>query len=453
MKRTVIMCLAVVLLFMSCSVPHDQDEIPDTLSVTSENTQEFPNSEPSSENGALLPESNEDLFSMLLEAWQDGDVSEYYKYVSSELSSFVEKNEFVHIFNDLTNIYGEIQSIEKSGKKPESGFDVFSFKTVFENAYAEMTVSIIDLKISGITNDVRITNTFEKKYENGITERYFVLKSNDYDLNAVYTFSDKGVSPAVLLLPGSGPADINETVGLLKPFGDMAIDLAADGINSLRVEKRTYRYADRFTSQDGLKEEYYDDFTIAYDWLKSQKETQNIYLLGHSLGGQITVELSKMFEVDGLILWNSSPRHLSEIAADQYISADKGNESIYRQYENEAKSATTVGAKGLYYYGLSDYYWASYNEIDTLGTLKTINCPCLIINSRADIQSFPKDIDLWQKALENNDNISIHVFDDQSHFGYVVDASDPSAYYRKNDLPDELISIISGFIINDSNQN
>lgn len=444
MKRTLVICFALFLTLASCSASHDHGEIsytpPSSDSAAIESSGE--------NTGIPLPQSNEVLFSELLKAWRSGNVEDYYEYVSSDFSALVGKTEFGDIFSDFTEIYGEIKDFEKAAVKKEAELDVFSFKVKFENAVAEMTVSIKNLKISGITNDVRITNTFDKKYEGGITERYFVLESGEYSLNAVYTFSDRGSSPAALLIPGSGPSDIDETVGFLKPFRDLAVELAGNGVNSLRVEKRTNRYAEKFTPKDGLNEEYYEDLTAAYNWLKSQKETREMFLIGHSLGGQIAVELSKTCDASGLILWNSSLRHLAEIAADQYILTDKANEAVYRKYENAAKSAVTDTSDGFYYFGASDYYWSSYNEIDTLKTLENSTIPYLVINSKADLQTFPKDIKLWQSALGHRDNMTAHVFDDQSHWGYKIDLADSSAYYRKAVLPDELISIIVGFIRN-----
>ena len=440
MKRILMICLALLLFFVSCSAPYDHGETSD-LSLSSDSVYDTSSVETSDESGTQLPGSSEELISALLDAWRSGNVEDYYEYVSSDFSSLVGKNEFIDIFDGLTEIYGDIKVFDTNGKKEEAGFDIFSFKAVFDNAFAEMTVSIKDLEISGIANDIRITDTFDKNYEGGITERYFLLQSGECSLNAVYTFSDRGKSPSVLLIPGSGPSDFNESVGRLKPFNDLALDLAGKGVNSLRVEKRTNRYGEKFTQKDGLNEEYYEDFISAYNWLTSQNETQQVFLIGHSLGGQIAVELSKRCDVDGLILWNSSPRHLAEIAADQYISADKANEALYRRYESAAKAAVADTSKGYYYFGASDYYWASYNEIDTIKTLENSSLPCLVINSKADLQSFPADIDLWQSTLGYKEKMIFHVFDDQSHFGYQVDLNDPSAYYRKAILPDELISI------------
>ncbi len=173
-----------------------------------------------------------------------------------------------------------------------------------------------------ITNET--TNIPNKDIPQGsIEEKHFVLESNGYKLNAVYTYIDDGnAHPAVLLIAGSGPSDYDETLGTLKPFKDIANGLAKEGINSLRVDKRTFSYAANFDIKCGIEEEYLDDCNTAIEYLKSQN-ISGLYLLGHSLGGQITTELAASIEgIDGMILFNSSARHLADIACDQYSVLD-----------------------------------------------------------------------------------------------------------------------------------
>lgn len=283
--------------------------------------------------------------------------------------------------------------------------------------------------------------------QNSIEEKHFVLESNGYKLNAVYTYINDGKAhPAVLLIAGSGPSDYDETIGVLKPFQDIARGLAKEGINSLRVEKRTFGYADKFDIKCGIEEEYLDDCNAAIEYLKTQN-ISGLYLLGHSLGGQIATELAKnTADIDGMILFNSSARHLADIACDQYSAADPVNKESYITYADAAKNATASSAKGYYYYGASDYYWASYNQIDTAKNISDANIKTLIINSKLDKQSFAEDLGLWVTLFSNSANVSMCVYDDISHFGYKIDMSDSSSIYTRVDFPSEVISDFANFI-------
>ena len=286
--------------------------------------------------------------------------------------------------------------------------------------------------------------------QGSIEEKHFVLESNGYKLNAVYTYINDGKShPAVLLIAGSGPSDYDETLGTLKPFKDIANGLAKEGINSLRVDKRTFSYAANFDIKCGIEEEYLDDCNAAIEYLKSQN-ISSLYLLGHSLGGQIATELAASIEsIDGMILFNSSARHLADIACDQYSAADPVNIESYITYAEAAKNATASSAKGYYYYSASDYYWVSYNQIDVAKNISNANIKTLIINSKFDKQSFDEDLNLWPTLFSDSANVSICVYDDISHFGYKIDTTDPSSIYTQVDFPNEVISVFTDFIKGD----
>ena len=286
--------------------------------------------------------------------------------------------------------------------------------------------------------------------QSSIEEKHFVLESNGYKLNAVYTYINDGKAhPAVLLIAGSGPSDYDETIGVLKPFEDIAQGLAQEGINSLRVDKRTLGYAAEFDIKCGIEEEYLDDCNAAIEYLKSQN-ISGLYLLGHSLGGQIATELAaNTADIDGMILFNSSARHLADIACDQYSAIDPANKSSYIAYADAAKKITASEAKGYYYYSASDYYWASYNNIDIAQNISEANIKTLIINSKFDKQSFDEDLDMWATLFSNSANISICVYDDISHIGYKIDTTDPSSIYTQVDFPSEVISTFANFIKED----
>lgn len=285
-------------------------------------------------------------------------------------------------------------------------------------------------------------NMPESVRENVTVER-FVLTSNGFDLNAVYTDAGEG-SPAVLLIAGSGPCDEDETIGLLKPFADIADGLATQGISSLRVEKRTCRYALSFDAEDGIEEEYLEDCRAAIDWLKEKSDS--IYLLGHSLGGQIAPVLaSEDKDIKGIILWNSTLRHLADVAKDQLSALDSKNADDYKKYAEAAKIANKSNAKGYYYFGTNDFYWASYNDLDIVGSISSTDIPTLVINSNSDSQLFETDISLWEETFGNAENVTLKLYDKPSHIGYETDFSDQSQYFKAQSFPQELIDDFAEF--------
>src|SRR3989475_4758644 len=82
-----------------------------------------------------------------------------------------------------------------------------------------------------------------------------------------------GPFAAVLLVPGSGRSDRDETIPPNKPFRDLAWGLASQGIAALRYEKRTNVYAAQLESERDtltVKEEVIDDaleaVALLRDW-------------------------------------------------------------------------------------------------------------------------------------------------------------------------------------------
>ncbi|KLU58747.1 hypothetical protein CEB3_c47640 [Peptococcaceae bacterium CEB3] len=77
-----------------------------------------------------------------------------------------------------------------------------------------------------------------------MNEKIIVGGGMKYPLNGILSLPDNCCSkvPAVVLVHGSGPADMDESIGANKPFRDIAEALSAKGIAVLRYDKRTKIY-------------------------------------------------------------------------------------------------------------------------------------------------------------------------------------------------------------------
>ncbi len=432
--KSFICALLLLSLLTSCSTATKKDtdtsQASDALQ-TSANDTTAERSEPPKDNG--------EMFDFVMDKWKSGDAEELYEYLSDEMTSLLDKDALAQIFIDMTDTFGEVESVDKPEISASDGIDIYSSTVHLKNADVSIQLSLNDTKIYGIIQNVRFTSEFDVQ-QNNATEHYFLLNG----LNAVYTRAGDGNSPAVLLISGSGPCDYNETVGMLTPMRDIALSLAEHGISSLRLEKRTLRFSDDFKATDGLEQEYFEDCRAALAYLKDLETTDSIYLLGHSLGGQIAAALAaEDSSVDGMILLMSSARSLADIACDQYAAIYPDRAEEFAQYRDAAKAQTVGAAQGKYYYfGTTDAYWASYNAIDTVQNIRSASIPTKIINSTYDTQTFPVDISLWQDEFGSDSNISLTVFDDISHFGYKIDVNNTAQLYKNTELPAELIDSI-----------
>lgn len=97
-----------------------------------------------------------------------------------------------------------------------------------------------------------------------------------------------GPFAVVVLVAGSGPHDGDETIGPNKPFRDIAQGLAAEGIASLRYDKRTLAYAAQMAARSDvtIDDEVTDDALAAARLASTQAgiDPRRVFVLGHSLG-------------------------------------------------------------------------------------------------------------------------------------------------------------------------
>ena len=207
-----------------------------------------------------------------------------------------------------------------------------------------------------------------------ICERTTVGAGTEYPLNGMLTFPDSLSKPvpAVVLVHGSGPSDMDETVMKLTPFKDLAQGLAERGIASLRYDKRSFAHARKMAKADvTVKEETIDDALLAADVLKNEPHINRdrVFLLGHSMGAMLAPRIdAEGADVKGLILMAGTPYRLEEVVLRQLKQANGSNpllnwfvgqeyrvmakkfSGLYRMSDDEAKKKKFAGNLSLYYF-------------------------------------------------------------------------------------------------------
>ena len=136
----------------------------------------------------------------------------------------------------------------------------------------------------------------------------------------------EGPFPVVVLIHGSGPNDRDETVGMLKPFRDLAEGLAEKGIAVYRFDKRSKVYGRELAddTQATLMDESIEDAVAAVQLMAGQDaiDASRIFVLGHSLGGCAIPAIDRELKTAetkaaGYILMAASPRKLWELMKEQ----------------------------------------------------------------------------------------------------------------------------------------
>ncbi|MFA6945780.1 MAG: dienelactone hydrolase, partial [Pedobacter sp.] len=129
------------------------------------------------------------------------------------------------------------------------------------------------------------------------SETEISIKFAEGQMAGIFTSPKNTVNfPVVIMVHGSGPSDMDETVGPNKPFKDLAAGLAAKGIGSIRYVKRSMVYPRAFNSSFTVKEEVTEDAltAIALAGTLPGVNKSQIYLLGHSLGGMLAPRIAAL---------------------------------------------------------------------------------------------------------------------------------------------------------------
>ncbi|MBR3109414.1 MAG: alpha/beta fold hydrolase [Clostridia bacterium] len=278
--------------------------------------------------------------------------------------------------------------------------------------------------------------------------------------------------PAVVLLHGSGPADMDEAVGNTKMFRDLAHGFAQKGIASLRYYKRTYVYGNEYSAEEiklfTVREESINDAVTAAQILRTDPriDPERIYLVGHSMGAMLAPRIAQenpgLFA--GIILLSGTPKTLADIVLSQnqaLVDAMSPLEKIVgnmqmaalRQSWKDVLKGSAEEAKGKTVFGQPAYYFWEMAQYDTAEILKTLDIPVLIINGGADFQVIDADgIDAW-RAAELPENVQLSYYPSLNHLLMNPDAPDSMRGTTKEyDIPchvsEEVIDEVAAFILN-----
>ena len=87
-----------------------------------------------------------------------------------------------------------------------------------------------------------------------LTEKIVIGENTKYPLQGLLTLPEDLTAPvpAVVFVHGSGASNMDEKVGKLTPFRDLAEGLAARGIASVRYDKRSFAHGLKMVTDKSL---------------------------------------------------------------------------------------------------------------------------------------------------------------------------------------------------------
>jgi dienelactone hydrolase len=270
-------------------------------------------------------------------------------------------------------------------------------------------------------------------------ENIIVGSGTKWPLNGILSLPGESFSapfPALVLVHGSGPQDMNEKVLGATPFKDIAETLSASGIAVLRYNKRTYTYRKEIKKEMrhnfvlSVKEETIEDAVLAGALLKSDPRInkEKIFILGHSLGAMLAPRIdADGGDFAGMILMAGSLRRLEYITMDQIEWIIAGLNPLLRRIAAKqmkglaAKianlpSMTEEESKNHKMLGSPAYYFKEMAAHPTGDYLAKTDKPILILQGEADFQmNMSDDFGGYQRLLENKQNVTFKSYPNLTH--------------------------------------
>ena len=281
------------------------------------------------------------------------------------------------------------------------------------------------------------------------------------ELPGILTLPEQdGPFPAVVLVHGSGPQDMDETLLENKPFRDLAHGLADRGIAVYRYDKRTLTYAAELQGEEELTlyGETVEDAVSAAALLMEREEIDpdRVFVLGHSLGGQAIPLIAGELEsagtpAAGFIFLAAPARKMPVILREQadfifsLSPAAEGKQSMYEQLDRLDDAASLPAGEPVF--GAYPAYWRFLEEYDQVAEAEKITAPCLVLQGGEDYQVSMEDYSLWQEAFGSNELWSFHTYPGLTHIfteGRREDAQ--AAYLGENSVDEQVIEDIADFI-------
>ena len=269
-----------------------------------------------------------------------------------------------------------------------------------------------------------------------IQEKIILGQNTRYPLKGMLTLPDgDGPFPALVLVHGSGSSNMDEKVGKLTPFKDIALGLAERGIASVRYDKRSYTHGLKMILDKKhpltVWEEVIEDALLAARLLRSHSriDPNRVFLAGHSMGGMLAPRIEcEGGDFAGLVLLAGSPRRLEEILLDQTAEMaasmpgltgkilkkqlhtyQKTFEGLYELTDAEARAKKFGGGTTL-------YYFKEMGLPTVADWLEKTKKPMLILQGEKDVQvKVHVDFAQYKALLGSRENVTFKLYPGLNH--------------------------------------
>ncbi|MGD6894623.1 alpha/beta fold hydrolase [Bacillus infantis] len=403
---------------------------------------------------------------------------ETFPMLSSQLQKYVTKELLPYFWSGLTAPLGKVQKSEFKRLEEDGVHTKAIFMMTAENGAYELILrmngegKVDEFFFDPVMPGVSFTEPDYHHPEN-YSEKQLVIGEGEFALPGVLTVpKGKGPFPAVVLVHGSGSNDRDEKAYSYKPFRDIAVGLANEGIAVLRYDKRTrvHPLKSSLTPGFSIQEETVEDANLAVERLLAEKEIDHdqIFVLGHSQGGYalpLILENDKQDKIKGaigvagpagkfqdLLLWQMEEavkRAEKMNAPAEQLQAVKANLALYQEQfailNNPDYSKNNIPAS---FKLQNPYWWFDLRDYEPTELAEKQDVPMLLLQGGKDIQVPAYELEEWKKALADREDVDYKLYPDMFHmlgnFGGTPDGA--TEYLTPGNVPQTFISDVAKWI-------
>lgn len=212
-----------------------------------------------------------------------------------------------------------------------------------------------------------------------------------------FGLTNRGKTPVVLIIPGSGPTDRDgNSQGLINDqYLALADSLAQHGISTLRYDKRgiAASKAAAPAEKDLRFDMYIQDAEGLIRLLKKDRRFSKVFVLGHSEGSLVGMRAVQHIGVTGFISLAGASMPADSIIVKQLRDMERvppelidSSIALFAKLRNGEKIESSPKALDPVFRSSVRPYMASWMKYDPSVEIKKVSVPTIIIQGTTDIQ-------------------------------------------------------------------
>ena len=365
------------------------------------------------------------------------DFDKFKESISEEFKKATEGQD-LDVFKMLEKELGAYKEIVKTEIETQNGYYLTDSTLQFERGTVDQTIAFNGEMVADGVNYLNMKKDIVP--EEG--EKEITLDAGTgYPVKGMIKMPKGEVKAGIVIVDGSGPNDMNMTLGQNKMMKHLSDQLAEKGFAVLRFNKRTYQYGKELAkigmqNKTLIKDEFIDDAAEGLKTLAKEQgiPTDKLFILGHSQSGSYLPVINETAGnlAKGYIILSGTPTNIAELSKKQLEkvieegseNADEKQVEMMKQNiktnDEILKKIETMSEEELnkpenYPFGIPGVYVKDLMKYDPIKLYNDSKLPIFIRIAEFDKQVPISELELWKNGLDKNENDSIEEVKGANH--------------------------------------